>query len=160
MKFGSQLFTDLRWLKVGTKLAIFKVIILDVNYVSTVYPIGLSFGTFVNYYHINVYIQEHFHNCFTFGITGAQSWSKSRNLTIFTIFAIFGRFWIFVLRATFGNGNLYISNNTISSLGNNYWASWVNWSFVAWVLVSSVFDTLQNDFWKNAYLYRAISQWR
>ncbi len=120
------------------------MITLNSHYVGTVYPIGLSFGTFVADYHINLHVQENFHNCFTLGIRGAQSWSKSRNFMIFAFFAIFGQLWIFVLRATFWYSNFYIAYYTIPSLGNNNWAPWAHWSLMAEEESPPNFDTFKN----------------
>ena len=72
------------------------IFFLSLFHVGTVYPIGLSFGTSVADYDIKV--QENFHNLFTLGIIGAQSWSKSG---YFMIFSIFNQLYIFVLRKTF-----------------------------------------------------------
>ena len=53
-----------------------------------VYPIELSFGTFVIDYHINVQVQKKLTLLFTLGIKGTQtqSWSKSGNFMIFLRF--------------------------------------------------------------------------
>ena len=53
------------------------MISLNSHYVDTVYPIGLSFETFVSDYHINVQVQENLHYLLNLGIKDAQSWSKS-----------------------------------------------------------------------------------
>ena len=52
-------------------------------------PIQISFDTSVNTKHINLCVQGKSDRYHTFGVTGAQSWGKSRNFTIFAIFAIF-----------------------------------------------------------------------
>ena len=77
------------------------MISLNSHYVDTVYPIGLSFETFVSDYHINVQVQENLHYLLNLGIKDAQSWSKSGNFIIFAFFAIFNQLHNFVLRATF-----------------------------------------------------------
>ena len=64
-------------------------------------PIQMSFGTCVNTEHINKCVQGNFDKCHTFGIASPQSWQKSRNFTIFAIFAIFDQFRAIRLRATF-----------------------------------------------------------
>ena len=63
------------------------MISLNSHYVGIVYPIGLSFGTFVADYHNNVHEQL---NMFSLGIRGAKSWPKSVNFMIFAIFFIAG----------------------------------------------------------------------
>ena len=64
-------------------------------------PIQMSFGTCVNTEHINKCVQGNFDKCHTFGIASPQSWQKSRNFTIFAIFAIFDQIWPIGLWATF-----------------------------------------------------------
>ena len=61
------------------------MISLNSHYVDTVYPIGLSFDTFVSDYHINVQVQENLHYLLNLGIKDAQSWSKSLNFMIIAI---------------------------------------------------------------------------
>ena len=65
------------------------MISLNSHYVDTVYPIGLSFETFVSDYHINVQVQENLHYLLNLGIKDAQSWSKSLNFMIIAFFEIF-----------------------------------------------------------------------
>ena len=69
-----------------------EVEILNGHYGRIFSPIQMSFGTFVHTEHINMCVQGNLDRCHILGIRVPQSWEKSRNFTIFAIFAIFDQF--------------------------------------------------------------------
>ena len=90
-----------KWLKVGTELGLFSVIILNAHYMANFYPIVLSLGTSIDYYHINMCVQGNLGRCYILRIERAQSLGIIAKFHIFAFFAIFDIVYIFVLRATF-----------------------------------------------------------
>ena len=92
MTFEGKLFTELQYVKVGPKFAIFlKALNLNGYCAGTVYPIRLPFDTSIECEYVNLYAKADLDTCHTFGIRGAQSWKKSRYFTIFAFFAIFDK---------------------------------------------------------------------
>ena len=55
------------------------MISLNSHYVDTVYPIGLSFETFVSDYHINVQVQENLHYLLNLGIKDLKMLKVGQN---------------------------------------------------------------------------------
>ncbi len=75
--------------QIATIIAISQLQILNGDCGRSFGPIPMSIGTCVNTKHINMCVEGNLDTHHTFGIMNPQIWGKSRNFTIFAIFAIF-----------------------------------------------------------------------